>query len=65
MSNQISMFTEGQDLPLLSQTPVKAKARLFKRVDKPVQTSLFNVKCGLCYDTGLVGIDKKVCICQR
>jgi hypothetical protein len=65
MSKQRSMFTDGQDLPLFSQTPVKAKARLFKRVDKPIQTSLFDVQCGLCYDTGLVGADKKVCICQK
>ena len=62
---QIPMFTNSQDLPLFSQTAPRAKAQLFKMVAKPIQTSLFNVECGLCLDTGLVTKDMKVCICQK
>ena len=62
---QISMFTNSQDLPLFSQTAPKAKTQLFKPVAKPIQTSLFNIECGLCLDTGLVTKDMKVCICQK
>jgi hypothetical protein len=62
---QLSMFTEGQGLPLFSECPVKAKAQLFKRVAKPVQTSILDVNCGLCLDTGFVTKLMKVCICQR
>ena len=62
---QQSMFTQGQDLPLFSQTAPRSKAQLFKRIEKPVQASLLGFECGLCLDTGLVTKDKKTCICQK
>lgn len=65
MNKQLSMFEQGQDLPLISQTPQRVKEQVFKQSSKPVQASFFNAQCGLCLDTGLVGKEKKVCICQK
>jgi hypothetical protein len=65
MNKQISMFTEGQDLPLISQTPQRVKEQVFKPTPKPAQPGLFNAQCGLCLDTGKVGKDQIKCICQK
>jgi hypothetical protein len=65
INKQISMFTEGQDLPLISQTPQCVKEQVFKPTPRPAKNSLFNAQCGLCLDTGKVGKDRKICICQK
>jgi hypothetical protein len=65
MNKQISMFADGQDLPLISRTPKRVKEQVFKPTPKPAQNSLFDALCGLCLDTGLVGKDQSKCICQK
>ncbi len=60
---QLSMFTEGEDLPLISQTAQRVTITPFIPKPKPQQPALFPVKCGACLDTGNVG--GKRCMCQR
>jgi hypothetical protein len=65
MNKQMSIFAQGQDLPLISQAPQRAKEQVFKPKVKPVQVSFIDAQCGLCLDTGLAGKERKVCICQK
>jgi hypothetical protein len=65
MNKQMSMFVQGQDLPLISQTCQRVKEQMFKPKVKPVQVSFIDAQCGFCLDTGLVGKERKVCICQK
>jgi len=63
MTTQIAMFTQGEDTPLFSQTPIKAQPQIFRPAIKAPQPNLLKAKCGICLDTGKVGGMRTRCIC--
>lgn len=57
---QVSMFTDGSDLPLFSGTPIKVEIAPF--VPQVVIKQLGFFTCAVCRDTGIVG--DKLCWCE-
>lgn len=58
---QLSMFTDGSDLPLFSGTAQRAQEQVFKPQDAVVQETW--AKCRLCKDTGRLG-EFAFCSCE-
>lgn len=59
MTRQAHMFPQGQDLPLFSQSPQRAKAQAYQPRAYHAQGSL--AQCRICFDTGKV--EGKYCTC--
>lgn len=61
---QLSMFNQGEDTPLFSQTCQRAELDPFKPQAQPKQTKMHN--CPACLDTGTIqvkGQQGKICFC--
>lgn len=58
---QSSMFQSAEDLPLFSNSPVKADTKSYKPRSVIQQTKLPTL-CPLCLNTGF--IDGKKCVCK-
>jgi hypothetical protein len=58
------MFPNNDDLPLFSQTPIRADQDLFRPKTTGSQASM--AKCRVCMDTGWVIVNNrlKACICE-
>lgn len=62
MTKQLSMFTEGQDLPLFSETAPRGKVSPFEIEDQPRQEPL-PANCRFCQDTGVLS-EYAFCWCE-
>jgi hypothetical protein len=61
MTDQLSMFREGEDLPLFSGTPQRVEIKPFAPQPASQQEPL-PVQCRVCFDTGRVA--GKLCWCE-
>jgi hypothetical protein len=57
-TRQAPMFPAGQDSPLVSGTPMRARLEAYTPTPGPSQLG-FSVSCRLCLDTGIVIVSKR------
>ena len=64
MTDQMNLFSKGEDLPLFSNTAQRGEESIFSPKEEERQLSMAD--CGICLDTGTVQVDGRdqLCICK-